>query len=98
MKWQLYACLAVGLAAPPIAGTALSNEQGDEQWKWLLESQLRSEVRCDLAGTLYVREMPGSEGITRSGRAKCVDGRLYDFSQDKPHSRFTFKICDPVAC
>lgn len=98
MKWQQFACVAVGLAVLPLAGPAVSQDKDDEQWKWLLESQLRSDVRCDLAGTLFVRELPGPEGITRSGRAKCIDGRLYDFSQEKPHTKFTFKICDPVAC
>ncbi len=73
-------------------------EQGQPTWEKLLTLQLEDEKKCVLSGTIFVREMPGAEGVTYSGRAKCYDGREFDFSQQKPHMKFDIKACDPTVC
>jgi hypothetical protein len=69
-----------------------------EVWEKLLSIQLKNEMKCILAETMFVREMPLADGIVLSGRARCFDGREFDFSQSKPHMRFDLKTCDPVVC
>ncbi len=69
-----------------------------EVWEQLLGAQLEDEHKCILAGTLYVREIPMADSIALSGRARCFDGREFDFSQSKPHMKFEIKACDPVYC
>ena len=71
---------------------------GTPAWEQLLTLQLEDEKKCVLSGTLFVREMPGPEGVTISGRAKCYDGREFDFSQQKPHMKFDIRACDPAVC
>ena len=67
-------------------------------WERLLDSQLQDEKKCVLAGTLFVREMPTGAGVILSGRARCFDGREFDFSQSKPHMKFELRACDPMVC
>jgi hypothetical protein len=69
-----------------------------EGWEHLLGMQLEDEQKCILAGTLYVREMPVGNAVVLSGRARCFDGRQFDFSQGKPHLKFEIRACDPVFC
>ena len=69
-----------------------------EGWEHLLGMQLEDEQKCILAGTLYVREMPVGNAVVLSGRARCFDGRLFDFSQSKPHLKFEIRACEPVVC
>lgn len=73
-------------------------EVAPEVWEQLLKLQLEDEKKCVLAGTVFVREMPGPEGVTISGRAKCFDGREFDFSQSKPHMKFEIRACEPTVC
>jgi hypothetical protein len=67
-------------------------------WEQVLGLQLQDEQKCTLAGTLFLREMPKADGVLRSGRARCFDGRQFDFSQSKPNSKFEIRACEPTAC
>ncbi|MGB4866430.1 MAG: hypothetical protein WBP38_11110 [Hyphomicrobium sp.] len=90
-------CAAVAMAAVAFA-TAASAQDDSPAWEKLLRIQLEDSHKCVLSGTLFVREMPVTDGIAYSGRAKCFDGREYDFSQSKPHMKFEIKSCDPTFC
>lgn len=70
----------------------------EEAWEQLLRLQLEDKEKCVLSGTLYVRKMETAGGTVYSGRAKCFDGRLFDFSQDKPHKSFDIRACEPMVC
>ncbi|NOT70373.1 MAG: hypothetical protein HOP09_03530 [Hyphomicrobium sp.] len=88
-----------GVAVCATLGIAVSAPlRADEAWEKLLRIQLEETHKCILSGTVFVREMPSGEGITYSGRAKCFDGRDFDFSQSKPHMKFDIKSCDPTVC
>lgn len=51
-----------------------------------------------MSGTVFVRELPVGDAIAYSGRAICLDGRQFDFSQSKPHLKFEIRSCDPTYC
>lgn len=88
----------LGAAVICMQTAQMSPAQADEAWEKLLRIQLEEAHKCVLSGTVFVREMPSGEGITYSGRAKCFDGRDFDFSQSKPHMKFDIKSCDPTVC
>ncbi len=67
-------------------------------WEQVLGLQLQDEQKCTLSGTLFLREIPKADGVLRSGRARCFDGRQFDFSQSKPDSKFEIRACEPTAC
>lgn len=91
--------LAAGLIALSAFGAIISTASvGAEVWEELLGAQLQDEHKCTLAGTLYVRELPSGTGVVLSGRARCFDGREFDFSQSKPHMKFEIRACDPTYC
>jgi hypothetical protein len=93
-----FAALSVAVAAVVLMLLMARPSSGIEVCEQLLSAQLEDEQRCVLAGTLFVREMPVRDGITLSGRARCFDGRQFDFSQSKPHLKFEIRACEPVAC
>jgi hypothetical protein len=88
--------LTVALAA--MAGAAGAASAAEEPWEQLLRLQLEDSYKCVLSGTLYVRELPVDGATAYSGRAKCFDGREFDFSQDKPHMKFQIRACEPTVC
>lgn len=98
----LRGCCIAAISLSAGAATAMSPgqmpEAQPETWEQLLKIQLEDEKHCVLAGTVFVREMPGPEGITISGRVKCFDGRAFDFSQQKPHQKFDIRDCEPTVC
>jgi hypothetical protein len=102
IKLQLAcAALVTGLGltcASAMSPGDMAPESQPEVWEQLLKLQLEDEKKCVLAGTVFVREMPGPEGVTISGRAKCFDGREFDFSQLKPHMKFDIRACEPTVC
>lgn len=93
-----YYLLASMLAAAFAGSMGLAHAEGDEPWEQLLEMQLKEGKKCTLSGVLYVRKLPVDGGIAYSGRAKCFDGRLFDFSQEKPHMKFDIRACEPTVC
>ena len=91
VRSAFFAAVALLLTTGPLAAA-------DEPWEQLLKMQLESEFKCVLSGTIYVRELQIDNGTAYSGRAKCYDGREYDFSQSKPHMKFEIRSCDPTVC
>ena len=91
---------AISIALAALSSSLVQAQQlaAAEVWEQLLDSQLQDEKKCVLAGTLFVREMPSPDGVILSGRAHCLDGRLFDFSQSKPHMEFEIRARHPVAC
>lgn len=88
----------LALSALMLLGLAGSVGAAEEAWEQLLRLQLEDEEKCVLSGTLYVRKIPAEGGTVYSGRARCFDGRMFDFSQDKPHMKFEIRACEPTAC
>jgi hypothetical protein len=86
------------LALTASSFAASTRSAGAEVWEQLLGAQLEDEQRCVLAGTLFVRELPLGDSVVLSGRARCFDGREFDFSQSKPHMKFEIRACDPIYC
>jgi hypothetical protein len=69
-----------------------------DPWEQLLRTQLRDEKTCYLAETPLIVEMPLGDGVVLSGRARCIDGREFDFSQSQPHMKFDLRTCDVTYC
>lgn len=91
--------LALTLAASAAAVLAIQPvARAEAAWEKLLGAQLSDAHKCTLSGVIFVREMPSGDTIIYSGRAKCFDGREFDFSQSKPHMKFDIKACEPTVC
>lgn len=90
--------VSIALSAAAIGPVWVKPAATTEIWEQLLSTQLQDEEKCVLAGTLFVRETPAGEGVTLSGRARCFDGREFDFSQSKPHMKFEIRACEPAVC
>lgn len=95
---SIKALVAMPLLLLTIGQVILTRPAAAEVWEQLLGAQLYDEHKCTLAGTLYVRELPSGDSVILSGRARCFDGREFDFSQSKPHMKFEIRSCDPVYC
>ncbi|MEQ1651678.1 MAG: hypothetical protein ABL897_04240 [Hyphomicrobium sp.] len=97
-KSPSFAGALAGIAFTIALLTGVLSAHAEEAWEKLLQLQLEDSKKCVLSGTIFVREMPSAEGIIYSGRAKCFDGRQFDFSQSKPHMKFDIKACEPTVC
>ena len=69
-----------------------------EPWEQVLSQQLAAEQMCDMSGTYNVQEFPLGDDIVMMGKARCYDGREFDFSQKKTHMKFDIKPCEPTVC
>jgi hypothetical protein len=85
------------LTAVALFGSAVSAAAVDP-WEQVLAQQLDLEQKCVLTGTYDVQEFPLGDAMVRSGKARCYDGREFDFSQKKNHMKFEIKACDPTVC
>jgi hypothetical protein len=83
-------CLAAALAAAPAHAV--------EPWEQVLSQQLGLEQKCMMTGTYNVQEWPLGNETVISGKARCYDGREFDFSQKKNHLKFDIKACEPTVC
>jgi hypothetical protein len=83
---SLRASLAVG---PAIAA---------EPWEQVLGQQLDLEQKCILTGTYDVQEWPLGNEMVLTGKARCYDGRAFEFSQKKNHLKFDIRFCAPSVC
>lgn len=90
--------LSATAAAIVAIGLAASVSHADEPWETLLRQQLEDKHKCVLSGVVFVRELPFEDTKVYSGRAKCFDGREFDFSQEKPHMTFVIRACEPTVC
>lgn len=98
--FQFRPAVAFAFAAVAAFGTVqlIAPAHADLAWEKLLRIQLEEGHKCTLSGVVFVRELPSAEGIIYSGKAKCFDGREFDFSQNKPHMKFDIKACEPTVC
>jgi hypothetical protein len=91
---------AVGRVIAPallLAGSALG-ALALEPWEQILAQQLDLEQKCAMTETYNVQEIPLGDEQTLSGKARCLDGREFDFSQPKSHMKFEIRACDPTIC
>lgn len=86
------------LAITAAATVPGARAEDDPSWETLLRLQLEETKKCVMSGTVFVRELPTDGGVAYSGRAICLDGRMFDFSQSKPHLKFEITSCDPTYC
>lgn len=89
----------MGLAAAAIlASSATVAIAATEPWEQVLSQQLASEQMCDMSGTYNVKEFPLGDDVVMMGKARCFDGREFDFSQQKNHMKFEIRQCEPTVC
>lgn len=89
---------AVALLGSSPAIAAEEAKPAVPQWQEILALQLLETYRCDLDKVLFVRELKVGESTSSEGRARCLDGREYDFSRDRAHEKFTLRLCQPTVC
>jgi hypothetical protein len=89
-----YRRLAVAACLAGLPGLAAAVEP----WQQVLAQQLGSEQKCVLTSTYNVQEWPLGSEMVLSGKARCYDGREFDFSQKKNHLKFEIKLCEPTIC
>jgi hypothetical protein len=77
---------------------AVTSAAAKEPWEQVLSQQLDLEQKCVLTGTYNVQEWPLGSEMVLSGKARCYDGREFDFSQRKNHLKFDIKACEPAVC
>jgi hypothetical protein len=91
--------IVVGLAAVALAALGTARAAGAmEPWEQVLSQQLDLEQKCILTNTYNVQEWPLGNETVISGKARCYDGREFDFSQKKNHLKFDIKACEPTVC
>ncbi len=86
------------VAAALIASSAMIAVAATEPWEQVLLQQLAAEQMCDMSGTYDVQEFPLGDNVVMMGKARCYDGREFDFSQEKNHMKFNIKPCEPTVC
>jgi hypothetical protein len=84
-------------AALGLSGAAMG-VLAKEPWEQVLSQQLDLEQKCVLTGTYNVQEWPLGNEMVLSGKARCYDGREFDFSQKKNHLKFELRVCEPTVC
>ncbi len=72
--------------------------RADDLWESTLRLQLMDERKCQLERLVFVRELPGPQLGALEGRARCTDGREFDFSRAKAHQKFDVRLCMPTVC
>jgi hypothetical protein len=81
-----------------VAGFAGSGARAADPWEQVLSQQLELEQKCVLTNTYNVQEFQLGSEVVLSGKARCYDGREFDFSQKKNHLKFEIKACEPTIC
>lgn len=103
IRESVFTCFCVSFAAAlsilPAAPPAYAQESKPvPAWQSILALQLSSTQRCDLDKVLFFHEVPVGDSVSTEGRARCLDGREYDFSRDRSHEKFTLRLCQPTVC
>jgi len=93
-RWRVVFVVAVALGL----GSATLSALAKEPWELVLSQQLDLEQKCVLTGTYNVQEWQLGNEMVLSGKARCYDGREFDFSQKKNHLKFDIKVCEPAVC
>lgn len=78
--------------------TAAPARSADADWVPILRQVLLSQQKCDLSDILSIRELPVGSAIALEGRARCLDGREFDFTRPRPHMKFDVRLCQPAVC
>ncbi len=91
-RWVIGLATAAGVVAFAFSATAL------EPWEQVLSQQLGSEQKCILTSTYNVQRWHLGEEMVLSGKARCYDGREFNFSQKKSHLKFDLRFCEPTVC
>lgn len=99
-------CALAGLAAMIVlAPMTVSNsaqaedgKPGVPTWQSVLALQLKDEYRCDLEKVLFDRDVEAGGQVAKEGRARCIDGREFDFSRPSAHEKFKIRLCLPTVC
>ncbi len=89
--------LGFALVALGLGGTA-DSAGATEPWEQVLAQQLDLEQKCIMTQTYNVQEWPLGDEMVISGKARCYDGREFDFSQKKNHMKFDIRACEPTVC
>ena len=90
-------CALLALIVAALGATAFS-ASAVEPWEQVLSQQLDLEQKCVMTATYNVQEWPLGDDMVLSGKARCYDGREFDFSQKKNHLKFDIKACEPAVC
>jgi hypothetical protein len=103
MKRTLTAIMVLNLIVhAPMQGAADDQPDiqppADTRWRTVLKDQVKAAKNCDLADVLTYSELKIGEEIAISGKLSCVDGRQYDYSRQRPHQNFEFRLCEPSVC
>lgn len=92
--WIVRRLIGAGLVLVVSAAGALALEP----WEQVLSQQLDLEQKCTMTETYDVQEWPLGNELVISGKARCYDGRAFDFSQRKNHMKFEIRACEPSVC
>jgi hypothetical protein len=95
---SLRALLRASLRAPLAVMVAVGPAIAAEPWEQVLGQQLDLEQKCILTSTYNVQEWSLGNEMVISGKARCHDGREFEFSQKKNHLKFDIKACEPTVC
>lgn len=96
--------IGVGAVLLLLSGAGTLGAHGEEAkdgaptWQSVLALQLKDEHRCDLDKVLFDRDVEVGDRIAKEGRARCLDGREYDFSRSSAHESFDIRLCQPTVC
>lgn len=88
-------CMVTLVLSLASAGPAAGEEA---TWLAALRHVLAHEQKCDLGEVLWSREVPVGKTTALEGRARCLDGREFDFTQRRPHMKFDVRLCQPTVC
>lgn len=98
-RWADAGSVLVGIAVVALGIVGAADAAGvKEPWEQVLSQQLDLEQKCILTSTYNVHEWPLGSEMVLSGKARCYDGREFDFSQKKNHMKFDIRACEPTVC
>lgn len=99
-RWRRASALAVCIwaTAATSVGALAEEKPATPQWQSILAIQLRDSHKCELEKILFSRDVKVGEQTSTEGRARCLDGREYDFSRGREHEKFTLRLCQPTVC
>lgn len=72
--------------------------RAEEGWEATLKLQLNDEKKCTFERFVFVRQLSGEPLGGLEGRARCQDGREFDFARQKAHQKFELRLCMPTVC
>lgn len=98
MGWGRRRGMTIAAAAAAVALAPVPILLALEPWEQVLSEQLGSEQKCMLTSTYNVQEWQLGNETVLSGKARCHDGREFDFSQKKNHLKFDLRACEPAVC